>query len=404
MKFTVTSSELINAINKVIGVTPTRSTLPILGNIFMDLTGNELTLFGSDLEVYVKAVINVNGKENGSVAVPAKKLETLIQNLQGKDLTIELQQNYKLTIKTKGGRWHITGEDPSEFPLPSEIENAKSIDLDNKLLCRYLSKAIHAASQDELRRSMNGVYFEIQNGEFRVVSTDGHRLVRIKRFNFAYNGDKTSMLVPIKTCQMIIKLFRSSIIRTAEIKTNGEDTNDDTQETMDNEAAENVNIIFSNEFIQCSYNNVTITSRLIDDTFPNYESVIPTDNEKHLTVEKQALLGSIKRSIIMSDQVTNRTSMLIVDNELKVKASNNEFGTDSEEDIECEFISDTGEKEEEEFEISFNGKYLLDAVQQFDSEKIRFNFSTPLKASVMQPNVQSEDEDMIMLVMPVRNI
>lgn len=404
MKFTVTSSELINAINKVIGVTPTRSTLPILGNIFMDLTGNELTLYGSDLEVYVKAIINVNGKENGSVAVPAKKLETLIQNLQGKELNIELQQNYKLTIKTKGGRWHITGEDPTEFPLPNEIENAKSIELDNKLLCRYLSKAIHAASQDELRRSMNGVYLEIQNGEFRVVSTDGHRLVRIKRFHFDYSGDKTSMLVPVKTCQMIIKLFRSSIAKTADIKANGEDAAADDQDTSDSEVPENVSILFSNEFIQCNFNNITITSRLIDDTFPNYESVIPTDNEKHLTVEKQALIGSIKRSIIMSDQVTNRTSMLIADKELKVKASNNEFGTDSEEVIECDFISDTEHLEEEDFEISFNGKYLLDAVQQFDSEKIRFNFSTPLKASVMQPTVQNEDEDMIMLVMPVRNI
>jgi len=404
MKFTVTSSELINAINKVIGVTPTRSTLPILGNIFMDLTGNELTLIGSDLEVYVKAVINVKGKENGSVAVPAKKLETLIQNLQGKELNIELQQNYKLTIKTKGGRWHITGEDPNDFPLPAEIENAKSIDLDNKLLCRYLSKAVHAASQDELRRSMNGVYFEISSGEFRIVSTDGHRLVRIKRYNFDYDGDKTSMLVPIKTCQMMIKLFRSSIVKAAEIKTNGEENLDGTTETSDNEPSQNVNILFSTEFIQCSYNNVTITSRLIDDTFPNYESVIPTDNERHLTVEKQALLGSIKRSIIMSDQVTNRTSMLITEKELKVKASNNEFGTDSEEVIDCEFISDVEITDTEDFEISFNGKYLLDAVQQFDSVEIKFNFSTPLKASILQPTEQSEDEDMIMLVMPVRNI
>jgi DNA polymerase-3 subunit beta len=96
--------------------------------------------------------------------------------------------------------------------------------------------------------------------------------------------------------------------------------------------------------------------------------------------------------------------MLITEKELKVKASNNEFGTDSEEVIDCEFTSDVDVSDSEDFEISFNGKYLLDAVQQFDSEEIRFNFSTPLKASILQPIVQSEDEDMIMLVMPVRNI
>lgn len=394
MKFTVTSSELNNAINKVIGVTPTRSTLPILGNIYMDLSGNELTLIGSDLEVYVKAVINVEGKTDGSVAVPAKKLETLIQSLQSKELSIELQQNYKLSIKTKGGKWHITGEDPNDFPLPAEIENAKTIDLDNKLLSRYLAKAIHAASQDELRRSMNGVYFEISKGELRVVATDGHRLVRIIRTNFKYEGEKTSMLVPIKTCQLMIKLFRG--VKIADTKgqeeTEGEETNEAESPSKD------VTIYFSNEFIQCTYNNTTITSRLIDDTFPNYESVIPTENEKLLKVEKAPLLGSIKRSIIMSDQVTNKTSMLINEAELKVKASNNEFGTDSEEVIECNF------NDNEEFEIAFNGKYLLDAVQQFECDEILFNFSTPLKASILRPTEPNEDEDMIMLVMPVRNI
>jgi DNA polymerase-3 subunit beta len=395
MKFTVTSSELINAINKVIGVIPTRSTLPILGNIYMDLSGNELTLIGSDLEVYVKAVINVDGKTDGSVAVPAKKIETLIQSLQGIELSIELQQNYKLSIKTKGGKWHITGEDPNDFPLPAEIENAKTIDLDNKLLSRYLAKAIHAASQDELRRSMNGVYFEISKGELKVVSTDGHRLVRIIRTNFKYDGEKTSMLVPIKTCQLMIKLFRSTV-KAAEAKGQDEAEGDESNEP--DSASKDVTIYFSNEFIQCTYNNTTITSRLIDDTFPNYESVIPTENEKLLKVKKSPLLGSIKRSIIMSDQVTNKTSMLINESELKVKASNNEFGTDSEEVIECNFTDN------EEFEIAFNGKYLLDAVQQFECDEILFNFSTPLKASILRPTEPNEDEDMIMLVMPVRNI
>ena len=196
MKFSAKSNDLINAVNKVIGVTPTRSTLPILGNIYLSLDGNELTVIASDLEVYIKVVINVEGKQNGQVAIPAKKLETLLQNLLDKDLNIELQQNYKLSIKAKGGRWSITGEDPNDFPLSGEIENPKSIQIENSLLSKYLSKAIHAASHDELRRSMNGVFFEIKSGEFRVVSTDGHRLVKIIKQNFDYEGDKLSMLVP----------------------------------------------------------------------------------------------------------------------------------------------------------------------------------------------------------------
>jgi DNA polymerase-3 subunit beta len=150
--------------------------------------------------------------------------------------------------------------------------------------------------------------------------------------------------------------------------------------------------------LQCIYNNITITSRLIDDTFPNYESVIPTENEKVLKVDKKSIIGSLKRSIIMSDQVTNRTSLLVSPSELKVKSANNEFGTESEETIDCNYT------ENEEFEIAFNGKYLLEAVQLFESDEILFYFSTPLKAAILRPSDSGEEEDLMMLVMPVRNI
>ena len=348
------------------------------------------------MKCILKVVINVTGKQDGQVAVPAKKVETLLQNLLDKDLNLELQQNFKLSIKTKGGRWSITGEDPNDFPLSGEIENPKTIQINSGLLGKYLAKASHAASHDELRRSMNGVFFEIKSGEFKVVSTDGHRLVKITRKNFDYEGDKLSMLVPIKTCQMITRLFKGTA-KFFDVKPE-EENQELTEVSADTDSSASVLIYFSNDFLQCTFNNITITSRLIDDTFPNYESVIPTDNEMKLKVERLPLVSSVKRSIIMSDQVTNRTSFNISGNELKVKSANNEFGTDSEETIECSYT------EEEEFEIAFNGKYLLDAMQQFDSSEILFDFSTPLKATILRPSEQAEDEEMMMLVMPVRNI
>lgn len=389
MKFSVHSNELIGAINKVIPVTPTRSTLPILGNLYFHLEGKELTIIGSDLEVYIKVILNVDGKANGEVAIPAKRLETLLQNLPGKDLSFELQSNYKLIIKTKGGKWTITGEDPNDFPAPAEVDNANSVEITADILTRYLGKAIHAASTDELRRSMNGVFFEISKGEFRVVSTDGHRLVKIIRTNFEFEGDKLHMLVPIKTCQLMTRLFKDSSKPGAKDEENPDSTS----------SADSVVIIhFSNEFLTSTYKNVTISSRLIDDTFPNYDSVIPTDNEKKLKINREDLISSVKRSIIMSDQITNRTSFQINENQLRVLSANNEYGTDSEETIDCSY------SEDEELEIAFNGKYLLEAIQQFENEELMFDFSTPLKAAIIRPSSQLEDEDLMMLVMPVRNI
>jgi DNA polymerase-3 subunit beta len=388
MKFTVRSNDLISAVNKVISVTPTRSTLPILGNLLFSLEGKELSIMGSDLEVYIEVKISVDGKSDGQVAVPAKKLETLLQNLPGKELSFDLQSNFKLVIKTKGGKWTITGEDPNDFPLPAEVEESGKVSINSRLLTRYLSKAIHAASTDELRRSMNGVYFEIKKGEFKVVSTDGHRLVKIIKSRFAYDGDKISMLVPIKTCQLISKLFKGKSPDSGQ-------ADEEVSESIENQ---DVNIYFSSDFLKCSLGNITINSRLIDDTFPNYESVIPNDNEKILKLSKNDLIGAVKRSIIMSDQITNKTSFSISDSELKVKAVNNEYGTDADESIECSFT------ESDEFEIAFNGKYLLEAIQHFENEMLMFDFSTPLKASIIRPSEQDEDEDLMMLVMPVRNI
>jgi DNA polymerase-3 subunit beta len=388
MKFTVKSNELISAISKVISVTPTRSTLPILGNLYFSLTGKELTIMGSDLEVYLEVKISVDGKSNGQVALPAKKLETLLQNLPGKELNFDLQSNFKLVIKTKGGKWTITGEDPNDFPMPAEVEDSKKIDIESGLLTRYLSKAVHAASTDELRRSMNGVFFEVKKNDFRVVATDGHRLVKIIRNDFNFSGDKTNMLVPIKTCQLMTKLFKSSSKPAA-----------DTEDGDENESSEssNVAIYFSNEFLKSTCNNITINSRLIDDTFPNYESVIPTDNEKILKVNKDDLIVAVKRSIVMSDQVTIRTSFNITENELKVRAANNDT-QDADETIDCNFT------ESEEFEIAFNGKYLLEAIQHFENESLMFDFSTSLKAAIIRPSEPDEKEDLMMLVMPVRNI
>lgn len=389
MKFTVKSNELISAINKVISVTPTRSTLPILSNLFFSLEGKELTIMGSDLEVYIEIKINVDGKSDGQVALPAKKLESLLQNLSGKELNVDLQSGFKCIIKTKGGKWTLTGEDPNDFPMPAEVEESKQVEFDASLLSRYLPKAIHAASTDELRRSMNGVFFEIRKGEFKVVSTDGHRLVKIVKNDFDYDGEKSTMLVPIKTCQLITKLFKGSG------KAQESEAGDEADAPAD---GSKILISFSADFLKCTYNNITIYSRLIDDTFPNYESVIPNDNEKILKVAKGDIIGAVKRSIIMSDQVTNKTSFNIVESELKVKAANNEYGTDADESVDCSFT------ESDEFEIAFNGKYLLEALQHFEGDELLFDFSTPLKASIIRPSEQRENEELMMLVMPVRNI
>jgi len=373
MKFNVRSNDLVSAVSKVISVTPTRSTLPILGNLYLELKNNELNILGTDLEVYVYVKLDVDGKQDGRITIPAKRFHDVIQNLSGRDLIFESGANYRFVIKTKGGRWTITGEDPNDYPMPAEIQSPKRIEIESRLLLRYVSKAIHAASTDELRRSMNGILFELNPGQLKVVSTDGHRLVQITRSDFVHGEDSSSILIPVRSCALMLKLFK-------------------------NDSDSTVYMDVSNEMLKCSFDNVTIVTRLIEDTFPNYQSVIPTDNDKKLKVDREVVSAAVKRSIIMSDQITNRTSFTITESEMKVRSANSEFGTDSEETLDCSFT------ENEEFEIAFNGRYLLDALQNFDSRDVIFDFSTPLRAAILTPSEQENGESMMMLIMPVRNI
>src|SRR5688572_10780870 len=132
MKFTVKSNDLKNAINKVITVTPTRSTLPILGNLYFNLEGKELTIMGTDLEVYIEVRMDVEGKSDGSVAIPAKRLETLLNELSGKELSFDLQYNYNLVIETKGRKWTITGEGPEDCVRTAEMVDTMASEIDNR--------------------------------------------------------------------------------------------------------------------------------------------------------------------------------------------------------------------------------------------------------------------------------
>jgi DNA polymerase-3 subunit beta len=162
--------------------------------------------------------------------------------------------------------------------------------------------------------------------------------------------------------------------------------------------AEEIDIFFSRELIKVTYGNTTIVSKLIDDSFPNYESVIPTDNEKILKINRADLLDSLKRSIVMSDPITNKINFTIISDELKISASNTEYGTDADETIKCSFT------EKEDFEIAFNGRYLIEALQSYETDEVLFDINSPLKAVIIRPSEQNKDEDVIMLIMPVRNI
>lgn len=376
MKFSVTGEKLEEALSKLNSVIPTRSPLPILDNILFELNGNELKLLASDLEIFIRTTVEVDGKKDGRVAIPAKRLLDISRTLTSAKLDLDVNEKNRITIKTKNGKYTIGGEPAEDFPVPDEKSGLNNIELDGHTLRRNMSKVIHAVNTDELRRNMSGMLLDVSKSELKFVATDGFRLGKIIKNDFKSPGIEEKIIIPLKTCNLILRL----------------NNNNDSQ------------LGFDENDIKISFDNIEIFSKLIDDTFPNYENVIPSDNDKILKIDKNEFSNSLKRALIFADVITKRVRLEIANNSIIIKADNPEIGSEGEETIDCNFISNSGSEDFDKtpFVIAFNAGYLLDAVSQMETEEINTSFGSPSKAAIITPSEQMKNENFIELIMPVR--
>ncbi|MBK8981793.1 MAG: DNA polymerase III subunit beta [Ignavibacteria bacterium] len=377
MKFSVTGENLVEYLSKVITVVPNRSPLPILDNILFQLEGNKLQMTSSDLEIFMRTELDVKGGGDGSVAVPAKRLLDITRTLTTEKLDFDVNEKNRITIKSKRGKFTLGGEPSDEFPLPEEKKDMNKIEIKGPVIKRFLSKIIHAVNTDEMRRNMAGVLTEVSADQIKIVATDGFRLGKIIKTDFKHEADTDEKIViPYKTAQHILRL------------NNNEDTV----------------IEYDDHDLKISFDSITIYSKLIDDTFPNYENVIPPDNDKILRISKHAFSDSLVRALIFADVITKRVRLEITASSLQIKADNPEIGSEGEETIDCSFNSKTGTEDFDKtpFVIAFNAGYLLDAVSQMETEELNISFGNPSKAAIITPTEQKPGEDFIELIMPVR--
>ena len=407
MKFSVTGDKLVDYLSKLNSVIPTRSPLPILDNILFELSGNELKLLASDLEIFIRTTLEVKGKNDGKVAIPAKKLLEISRTLTSATLDFDVNEKNRVTIKTKNGKYTIGGEPSEEFPVPEEKADLNKLEFDGFTLRRCLSKVIHAVNTDELRRNMSGVLLDVKPEELKFVATDGFRLGKIIKDNFKVkSGIEEKIIIPLKTSNLILRL----------------------------NSGEGSIIEFDENDLKVTFGDIEIYSKLIDDTFPSYENVIPDNNDKILKIEKGDLSASLRRALIFADAITKRVRLEITKNSLTIKADNPEIGSEGEETIDGSFTSTVGDEDFDNnpFVIAFNAGYLLDAVSQMDTGhntnddepkisadgvltddgfdehkkipegKINISFGSSSKAAIITPSEQRKNENYIELIMPVR--
>ena len=372
MKLSVVSSDLSKALSRIINVVPSKSTLPVLENVLMELTGNELKLTASDLDISMSVTLPVNGISDGDIAVPAKKLNETLRALPSADISITADStNNRISIKTDQGEYKMAGDSASNFPASQQVESEVSIELETSLLRDLIGKTVFAVSSDDLRPAMMGVLFQWRAGEFRAVATDGHRLVLIKHYGVLSTVEGMSdhdVIIPAKALNLVLRSLDSGV----------------------------VNVVFGKSHIRFSMNELQLFSRIIDERYPNYESVIPLENDKELTINRGAIVAGIHRCAIFANAITNQIRISITPGQTRISSEDIEHGGEARETIPATFSVD------EEIDIGFNSRYLVDALQHLDSEEVVLYFSTSTRAGLLRPLQDNKELDVLMLVMPLR--
>ncbi len=376
MKFTVSSTDLQRALAVAGGAVPTKSTLPILECILFerapaaDGSGDELRLAATDLEVSIVQRLPVQFEQNGSdarqrVAVPARRLLDTLRALPALPVTIATDAEFNVELTTDQGRYKMVGFDGGDYPALPSLDGAQTVETTGALVQRAISKTAFAASTDALRPAMQGVLFQLRPDGATAVATDGHRLVRLHLAAMTVE-QPLDVIVPEKALSLASKAA-----------TDGDCT-----------------LRVAQGYVGFDFGETQVVGRLIDEAYPNYEAVIPVENEKKLVVGREALLAAVRRVALYSSSMTHQIRLSLAADALTVSAEDIERASEARERVLCDYS-------DEPMDIGFNSKYLMEVLQNVDGDDAVFEFSSPNRAGVVSPSEAPDGETLLMLIMPV---
>lgn len=368
MNFIVSSAGLLKQLQAVGGVLNSSNTLPILDNFLFEINGKTLKISASDLESTMTTTIDVEAKKDGSVAIPAKLVLDTLKTFPDQPLTFSVDQKTKgIEISADSGKYKLSGFNADEFPKIPEIENPSNIEIECDVVQRAIDKTIFASGNDDLRPVMSGIYAQLNTDGVTFVATDAHKLVCFKRTDVNVK-DSASFIVPKKPMNLLKVLLGSS---TGKIKIEYNDSN-----------------------ARFEFQNYTLICRLIDGKYPNYEAVIPNENPNRLTIDRVSFAQSIKRVSIFANKTTHQVRLKISGSELSIFAEDIDFSNEANERLTCSYVGN-------DIEIGFNSRFLLEMLNNLDTENVILELSAPNRAGILLPEENEVGEDLLMLVMPV---
>ena len=367
MRFTISREKLQEGLAAVTAAVPAKTTLPVLSNLLVETTERGIRLSATDLDIAVSTEVSADVETPGSITIPAKKLSEIARELPPSPVKVSASGEQRVTIECGRSRFKLLGLPRDEFPSFPTVRFNESWRVKSGELQKLISHVAFAVSTEESRPILNGVLWELREDRMRMVATNGHRLSKMELPVESSSAPPGDLIVPPKALEQIKRLFPA-------------------EEELEIARGEN-HLGFRSPF-------TSVFTRLVEGPYPNYEQVIPKDNDRFCLCDKAALTSALKRmSVIASDQ-TQRIKMSFNTGMLKFSVTTPDLGEASDE-LPVNYNGD-------QLDIGFNATYLLEILRYMPTEQVRLTFKAPERAATIEPEGWDDPAKYLCLVMPLR--
>ena len=370
MNFTVSSSLLSSRLQTISRVINSKNTIPVLDCVLFELEGNKLTLTASDPDNTLNTSIEVvDCSEDFSFAISAKILIDSLKEIAEQPIRFDVKkETLETTIFYQNGKYSLVGQNADEYPGAAVLgEGAVAISVPTKVLSSGISCSLFATADDEVRPVMCGVYFDFTPESITVVASDGHKLVRCRDYSVT-GAEKSAFILPKKPATLLKNL-------------------------LGKEEQEDVYVEFDGRFAMFDMGDYKLVSRLFDGRYPNYNSVIPQNNPHKLTVDRAAMISTLRRVAIFSSQVS-LIKLHLEENKVVISAQDTDFSTSAEESIACSYNGAS-------MNIGFRASFLIDILNNTPGQDVVIELADPSRAGVIVPAEQVDKQELLMLLMPM---
>ena len=367
MRFTVTRQNLHNALVAVSSAVPSKTTLPVLSNILFDTDADGVWMSGTDLDVAVRVHVPADVQEGGSLTAPGKKLQEITRELPDQPVEVATRGD-QIELRCGKSHFKLNGLPSEEFPALPAVEfeggwSARGADLHT-----LIQHTAFAVSSEESRPILNGVLWELRDGMMRMVATNGHRLARMSVPAAASAATSADLIVPPNALQQVPRLCKSE---------------------------DEIRVSRSGNHLGFKSGGTEVYTRLIDGTYPNYDQVIPKDNDKFLTVDSETLAQAVKRVAVLSNSLTHQVKFSVSQGAIELSATNQDVGGEARETVPCQYDKD-------DLEIGYNAVYILDILKSVGPGDVVFELATSVSAGLIHAADDQRKKEHLCLVMPLR--